>query len=589
MKEGLYQGRIPRIHVKEYAKEYAKGISGTEGSRSKKQRKWAGECGDSGRVQKERREELMRRVQIHASKKDIHCEEGENLLEVLLKEGIFLENPCGGRGICGKCKVRIRSGNPALTETEERILSEGEKADGIRLACLVEVTEDLEVELLEKERKHKVLTGGYVPEFQMDTGRSGYGILTDIGTTTVVVALVDLGTGKELAAASMINAQKRFGLDVLTRITYEYEHGEEGIAQLQQAIVASLNGMIGEVCREAQISQEDIVEMVVSANCTMLHMLMGVDARSIGRSPYTPVFKEAKRCPAREVGLQIGKDAILYLLPSVSGYVGADIVAGAYVCGLQKEMEKVLFIDIGTNGEMVLANGGKLWCCSCAAGPALEGMNISAGMRAAEGAIEEVEITEEGVCLRTIGNREPAGICGSGILSVMKELLKHGLVKKSGVFIKKESLEEGDYRYPLLQNNGKKREFVLSKAANILVTQGDVRQIQLAKGAILSGVKALLKAADLEIDQLDQVMIAGQFGAHLPEESLTGTGILPREVKGKLKYVGNSSKTGAYMALLSGTVKEEMENLANRMEYMELAETENYERLFAECMEFSEG
>ena len=215
-------------------------------------------------------------------------------------------------------------------------------------------------------------------------------------------------------------------------------------------------------------------------------------------------------------------------------------------------------------------------------------MNISSGMRAAEGAIEDVEIIEQGIRLRVIGNGEPAGLCGSGILAVVKELLRTGIVKKTGVFVKKEKLEETDYRYPMIRMDGTKREFVLCEEPQIVVTQGDVRQVQLAKGAILSGFTVLLKKAGLRMEELDKVMIAGQFGAHLPAESLIGTGILPQEAAGKLSYVGNSSKTGAYMALLSRRVKQEIETLAEKMEYMELAETENYERIFAESMIFSE-
>ena len=263
-------------------------------------------------------------------------------------------------------------------------------------------------------------------------------------------------------------------------------------------------------------------------------------------------------------------------------------MAGTYVCELQKEKGNVLFIDIGTNGEIVLASRGRLLCCSCAAGPALEGMNISSGMRAAEGAIEDVRITEQGIRLDVIGGQDPAGLCGSGILAVVKELLRTGIVKKSGVFVKKEKLDKQDYRYPMLGLNGTKREFILCKEPKLLVTQGDVRQVQLAKGAILSGFRALLAKAGIGMEDLDKVMIAGQFGAHLPADSLTGTGILPREVEGKLVYVGNSSKTGAYMTLMSGKVKREVEALAEEMEYMELAETENYERIFAESMIFPE-
>ena len=213
-------------------------------------------------------------------------------------------------------------------------------------------------------------------------------------------------------------------------------------------------------------------------------------------------------------------------------------------------------------------------------------MNISSGMRAAEGAIEDVEIKEDGVKLKIIGNADPIGVCGSGILAVVKELVRTGLVRKDGAFIKLKNLEETDYRYPMIEMDGIKRQFKMTE--NLKITQGDVRQVQLAKGAILSGFYALLKKAGKEMSELDKVMIAGQFGAHLPADSLIGTGILPAEVKDKLVYVGNSSKTGAYMALLSGQVKREMEELAHHMDYMELGATEGYERLFADCLMFPE-
>ncbi len=541
---------------------------------------------------------------------------------------------------------------PQPGETEMKLLKEEEIASGVRLSCLVKPESDLKVELMQKERKHEVLTSGYVPDFEFDLdiekkvieikkptledqtpyedqikNQAGnqelnfaglkrarfnpgkvtvvchgneviqvedgdttdvlYGVAIDIGTTTVVCTLIDMLSGKELAHASMINAQKHFGLDVLTRITYELEHPEDGVEKLQKAIVDSINDMIADICKQAGIQKEDIYEIAVGANCTMMHTLLGVDATPIGKAPYAPMFVRAKDVPAKEIGIQAAEGARLYCLPSVSAYIGADIVAGAYVCELQKEQGNVLFIDIGTNGEIVLSNKGRLLCCSCAAGPALEGMNISSGMRAAEGAIEDVEITEEGIKLKVIGNEAPIGVCGSGILAVVKELLRVGLVRKEGAFIKMKQLDESDYRYKMLQMNGIKREFIMTEEPEkLLITQGDVRQVQLAKGAILSGFIALLNKAGIKMEDLDKVMIAGQFGAHLPADSLVGTGILPEEVKDKLVYVGNSSKTGAYMALMSAKAKRDMEELASYMDYMELGATEGYERLFSDCLIF---
>ena len=531
----------------------------------------------------------MASVTILQTGQKIECGEGASLLKTLLDAGVFVDNPCNGTGVCGKCKVRILTGECSpMSGTEKRLLTEKEIDEGIRLSCMTEVLENVEIETLQKERKHKVLTKGYMPEFERDKYESGYGIVIDIGTTTVVTALIDLQSGEELANASMINAQKQYGLDVLTRITYEYENPDSGIRKLQEAIVHSINAMIEEVCEETGVSKKEIQEIDVAANCTMMHMLLGVDARSIGKSPYKPEFLESRTLKAQEIGIEAGEDTVLYCLPQVSAYIGADIVAGTYVCELQKEIGNVLFIDIGTNGEIVLASKGRLLCCSCAAGPALEGMNISSGMRAAEGAVEDVKITEEGIQLATIDNQNPVGICGSGILAVVKELLRTGIVKKTGVFVKKDRLSESDYRYPMIRMNGTKREFILHENPLLLVTQGDVRQVQLAKGAILSGFVALLDKAGIAMEDLDRVMIAGQFGAHLPAESLVGTGILPQAVKDKLVYVGNSSKTGAYMTLMSRRIKQEIEELADRMDYMVLAETKNYERIFTESMIFPE-
>ena len=605
------------------------------------------------------------------------AESRKSLLEQLLAEGKFIENPCNGKGVCGKCKVKILSGDAGkITETEKHFLSAEELEQGIRLACMVVPEEKLEVEILQKDQKTEVLSEGYVPEFYIDTdiekcvvnlrkpslkdqtsledqlleqlrdvkipvnvlqkmelqegiytaviwknemhnsqkkvcgkellnleeeNQTGplYGAAIDIGTTTVVVSVIDMLPGKELGTASSVNAQKVFGLDVLTRISYENEHPETGKEELQKVIVDSINEMLEEACQKARIRKSDIYEITVAANCTMMHMLLGVSAKSIGKSPYAPVFVKGKNLRAAEIGIQAGEGARLYCLPSVSAYIGADIVAGAYVCELRKKQKNVLFIDIGTNGEIVFSDHGRLLSCSCAAGPALEGMNISSGMRASDGAIEDVKITEQGVKLQVIGQEksgqgetgqkehrqeEPEGICGSGILAVVKELRRTGLIRKDGAFIKLKDISEEDYRYSMLELDGRKRKFKMTE--KLRITQGDVRQVQLAKGAILSGFYALLKKAGKTMEDLDQVMIAGQFGAHLPAESLIGTGILPKEVKDKLVYVGNSSKTGAYLALMSGKAKKEMEELAHHMEYMELGATEGYERLFADCLMF---
>jgi len=579
---------------------------------------------------------------------------GDTLLNILLANSVYVDNACNGNGTCGKCRVKLLSGVlPEPGDTEAKLLKQGELESGVRMSCLVYPSEDITVEVLQKERKHEVLTTGHMPEFDFkldiekqlvtihkptledqtpfedqimqQTGASSvdqtavhkphiapgeytavlhegrvidlepgdttdklYGVAIDIGTTTVVCELVDLHTGEALSSASEINAQKHFGLDVLTRITYEQGHPENGVANLQKAIVKSINKMVDQACRQVFVDTQYIYEFTVGANCTMMHMLLGVDATCIGKAPFAPVFVKSRNILASEIGLQGAAGSRLYCLPSVSAYIGADIVAGAYVCKLKDEPGNALFIDIGTNGEIVLASHGKLLSCSCAAGPALEGMNISSGMRAQEGAIEDVFITEDGVQLKVIGGIEPTGICGSGILTVMRELLKSGIVRKTGAFVKANKFSEDDYRHSLIETDEDgKRSFILTESPEkLLITQGDVRQVQLAKGAILSGFVALLRKAGIDMADLDKVLIAGQFGAHLPADSMTGTGILPEEVEDRLVYVGNTSKTGAYMALMSSDVKRGMERLAEDMDYMELGATENYERLFSECLVF---
>ena len=592
-------------------------------------------------------------IDIPGEGKRFEYEPGSTLLNVLLAHDIFVDNACNGNGKCGKCKMRIVSGNlPDIEDTERMLLTDEERSSGVRISCLIRPEGDLTIELMQKDRKTEVLTEGFMPDFEFstdirketltihrptledqtpfedqieeqtgcsvdfraiaryhlepgeytavihndaviglengDTTGRLYGAAIDIGTTTVVCELVDMLTGEPLGHASEINAQKHFGLDVLTRITYELEHPEDGAAKLQKAIVGSINKMLGQICTETGVTREEIYELVVGANCTMMHMLLGVDATPIGKAPFAPVFARSKDIFASSIGLKAAPCARLYCIPSVSAYIGADIVAGAYVCDLRHADGNVLFIDIGTNGEIVLSNHGRLLCCSCAAGPALEGMNISSGMRAAEGAIEDVVITEDGVEIKVIGDQPPAGICGSGILTVTRELIRHGIVRKTGAFVKAGKFPEDDYRAPLIEvdEEGKRSFVVASEPEKILITQSDVRQVQLAKGAILSGFMALLNKAGIDMADLDKVMIAGQFGAHLPADSMTGIGILPFEVEDRLEYVGNTSKTGAYMALMSSDVKRQMEELADEMDYMELGATENYERLFSDCLIF---
>ena len=422
-----------------------------------------------------------------------------------------------------------------------------------------------------------------------DTREKLYGAAVDIGTTTVVVSLIDLNIGVEIASETSINPQKEYGLDVLSRIDF-VKRKENGLELLQKAIVDCINFLLEKICNKKDIDIKNVYEVAVGANATMMHLLLGIDTITIGKSPYATIFSKEKNIWANSIGIEIAPFGRLYCLPGVSSFIGADIVAGAVVAGLKHTKDNVFFIDIGTNGEMILSKGGELASCSCAAGPALEGANISCGMRAAEGAIEGIQFNEDGVSLQIIGDAEPVGICGSGILEAMAELNKKGLIKKSGRLKKKEDLEsEGRHilAQHLVEEDKKRKVIVCKKYGEIMsLSQEDIRQVQLAKGAISSGFYALVDFMGMEMDDLDSVVIAGQFGRHLKISSLTGVGIIPENLKDKINYIGNSSKTGAMMCLLSKEARKEMEDVAKDIEYFELSTKEGYEKLFTKCLTF---
>lgn len=590
-----------------------------------------------------------------------------NLLDSLHEYHVSHESPCGGRGLCGKCKIQILSGEvSAPTEEELGFLSSQELELGFRLACFVKIRGSLTLQLPEFPKKTRIITSGYLPDFiikpvirkqtvllrkptleenisyldvlistldlksnginpkvlqelprllstgdvltaviakdeligleQGDTSSECYGVALDIGTTTVVASLVNLGIGQEMGSTSALNPQTKYGLDVLTRITFARQQ-ENGLSLLHEGIVQCINNLIERLCQRYSVAKESIYELTVAANATMMHLFLNVYPATLGQSPYSPIFSGRQECSAHILGLNVSPWARLYCLPGVSSYVGADIVAGAAVSGLDQTTQNILFIDIGTNGEMVLAKGGKLSACSCAAGPALEGMNISCGMRAAEGAIEGIQINPEGLQLQIVGQTdsetiEPTGLCGSGIMDAISEIVRVGLVESSGRLKTRAKLIDDDserYLMELLPEDENKKRIILARTQTneeVFLTQSDIRQVQLAKGAILSGIYVLAKRLELNLKDLDEVIIAGGFGAHVKTASLVGLGLVPAELDQKVRYIGNSAKAGALMCLLSYEERTRMEALANMIQYFELSAAPDYERLFTKCLSF---
>lgn len=600
----------------------------------------------------------MYQITILPEGRIIRCDDRrKSLWSLLLEHGTPVEGPCGGTGICGKCKVRVLEGNPdTLTEEEDAVFSPREILDGWRLACLCYPLGNMVVVLPRQKEMANILSNGLgcdmalqpaiqtaavsLSKKQLAGARSAevlcrkqtgclpvepaalsalptkagrytavlhqnrllavrestdhaglYGLAVDIGTTTVVMSLVDIKTGAELAAESAVNPQNRFGQDVLSRIAYAGEHGRDGVARLQTAITELLEELKNTLCLRQGIPADALYEMSIGANSTMTHLLLGVEPESLGRLPFVPVFTDARQVWWRALCPQTTSPALqVYSLPGVSAYIGSDVVAGAFVARLQEREGISLLVDIGTNGEIVLARDGRLLSCSCAAGPALEGMNISCGMRAQKGAAEEIHIREGRIELEVIGGGEAAGLCGSGVLAALRECLREGLIKPGGALLGPQQLpEESPYRSWLCAVEGKKALRLGGEESGILLTQRDIRQIQLAKAAILSGFLALLRQQGLSLEQLDRVYIAGQFGAHLPVESLVGCGILPPGLEERVEYIGNTSKSGAMAALLNTQARQELEALAASIEYVELGAVADYERLLVEAMGFPQA
>lgn len=417
-----------------------------------------------------------------------------------------------------------------------------------------------------------------------DTAGAILGVAVDIGTTTVVASLVDLVAGREVATASLLNPQKEYGLDVLTRIRHLKEH-PDALERLCAAIREGVDRLVGELCADAGIDRRAVYEVAVAANTTMTHIFLGVDPAGLGSAPYLPAFTAAVTIPAAEAGLAVSPFGRVHCLPAVSGYIGGDICAGLLASKLADAERPALLIDIGTNGEIVLGSRAGLHACSCAAGPALEGMNVSCGMRAAEGAIERVEIDGD-VQIATIGGAWPVGICGSGIIDAVAEMARVGAILPSGRFASP-SGEPLPWHGRLRREGGSR--FVLAEdreGREIAVTQRDVRQVQLAKGAILSGILALTDRLGVSLADLDRVYIAGAFGSHVRKESLARLGLIPAECLDRVETIGNSSKTGAVLALLSRGLRREAEELAGRVAYLELSCLPGYDRLFADSLSF---
>jgi uncharacterized 2Fe-2S/4Fe-4S cluster protein (DUF4445 family) len=417
-----------------------------------------------------------------------------------------------------------------------------------------------------------------------DTRERAYGIAFDVGTTSVVGYLIDLTSGKEIARSSRLNGQQPWGADVLSRASHALERAH-GVADLQQAIVGTLNQIIADCCRS--VEARHVYYLTVVGNPIMHHLALGLTPTTIALSPYVPVTRDGLTVRATDLGIDLA-NARAYFLPLIGAYVGSDTLAVIMATGLDESDEIRLAVDIGTNGEMALGSREQILACSAPAGPAFEGAEIRQGMRASAGAIDRVRILDD-VRVWTIGDLPPKGICGSGLIDALAQMVRRGIVDEGGRLLPRTDLE-GKLPPTVLERVAGQEytwEFVLSWDPYVAVTQDDVRQLQLAKGTILCGIRILMEELGIDASRIARVFLAGAFGNFVDKRSALGIGMLPPAIApDRILGVGNAAGQGSRMTLVSKSVRRRAETLARRVEYFELSKHPRFEEMFIDSMSF---
>jgi len=569
--------------------------------------------------------------------------------------GLPIDSTCGGRGTCGKCKVRVVEGTSEVTTADHRLLRKDEVDNGWRLSCQARIYEDMACEVPQLLRVPKAATMGLsrlviidpnvrkvyleltepdlhdqrsdvarlrdaltaeghdmsagVPVMRTiptalrnagfkvtavlagenlvavepgDTTEECFGVAFDVGTTTLVGTLMNLRTGMAAAVRSTLNGQAPYGADVISRISHAM-NGAESLEELKTAVVSTMNGILDELYREAGVPPERTYEAVVVGNVTMLHLLLGIDPTPISMMPFTPTFMDEMSVPAREVGLRIHPEGYIQTLPALGAYVGADIVSGVLATGIAREDKLRVFVDVGTNGEIVIGSSQRTLATAAPAGPAFEGSQIKCGMRATDGAIEGVHIGDT-VELQVIGGDVPAqGLCGSGLVDAVAQLLKAGLLDHSGRMLSAAEAADHPLANRLIEVDGVKA-FLL--ADGVYLSQRDVRELQFAKGSIATGIKVLMDILGVNPSDLDEIFLGGSFGSYLNPESAKIIGLVPPVDVDKIIAVGNSAGEGAKIALLSYRERQVAFELPSRIEYIELSGRTDFNESFVSVLRF---
>ncbi len=597
-----------------------------------------------------------------------HAPEGTTVFNAANWVGLPIDSTCGGRGTCGKCKVRLTTGAEARVEADYRYLNEADLAAGWRLSCRAPIRGECVAEVPRLMTSPKAALLGYGQHVILDpnvakahltlaeptledqrsdlvrlltalhdegwevrpdpevwralpsvmraqdfsvtavivgdeliavepgdtTGRS-HGLALDIGTTTVVGAIINLRTGAVEAVKSTLNGQAAFGADVISRASFVMTE-PDGLERLHTRIAETVNGLVTELVQMSGVEAKELYEAVAVGNATMLHLLLGISPEPISVAPFIPAVDGMMTLPASEAGLKLHPQARLSMLPHLGAYVGADIVGGILATGLSRNKDRKmrLMIDVGTNGEIVLGSADRTMSTAAPAGPAFEGAQIRCGMRASDGAIEGVQIDRltGAVGLQIIGGDDlaPIGICGSGLVDVVAELVNARLVDATGKLLTPAQAEAAGLPPSLVERlvvvDGVRAFLLSAPEHNVVLTQPDVRALQFAKGAIAAGVRVLMNEMGLTADDLHEVLLAGSFGSYINPASARTIGLVPWLPVDRIVAVGNAAGEGAKISLLSFREREAAAQLPTFIHYLELSGRPEFNDIFMEVLGF---
>lgn len=494
------------------------------------------------------------RIRLEPLGKTIEVKRSSRIEDILFDYGV--EFPCGGQGYCAGCRVKVLAGQVPISAEDAAMLTETQLADGWRLACQISADNDLTLEVAQWEEI--ILADSASFEFKP---RAGLGIAVDLGTTTIVAQLVDLRTAHVLAVQSALNPQATYGGDVMSRVLHATKPA--GLEQLCTLVRSKVGDLIGDLLDAAKVDSCDVGRTIIVGNTVMHHLFCGIDVEPLSRFPFESPSPDRRVFEVDELGFKVAGD--LHFLPCIAGFVGSDVLVGVLTARLHERDELVALADLGTNGEIVVGNRERMLCASTAAGPAFEGARISMGMRAATGAISEVHVRDDGFDCHVVGGNRPRGICGSGLVDAVAAGLTLGRILPCG------RLTDGSDAMELV--------------SPIQVTQQDIRELQLAKGAIAAGLRLLLKQWGARIDDLHRLYLAGAFGNYVNRASARRIGLFDCPVE-KVQAAGNTALHGAKLALFVDDDGVDLPAIREKMTHVPLATDPEFQDAFADAMSF---